>query len=423
MTSADARAASTATTIAISVTACAFVLAALPFFLVGGLAVQIRADLDLSAAQIGSAVSAAFLVAAVSGPLGGRVADRIGPRRALVLGAAVSTFSLTGIATAAQGWPTLLTFLVIGGLAVALTDPGLAVLINRAVVPRLHGLAFGIKESAVPVASLIAGVTVPAIAVTLGWRWAFGVGLAFLVALAMLLPRVRTDLSGAHPQPTPRVAHETSGDTDAASSPSPATLVLIAVAASFGMTAAGGISVFLTQSAVAMGRSPSTAGVLLAVGSVAGVATRIVMGVVADRSGREQFGIIAMMLTLGAAAMLVGASGAPVLLTIGTLGVFSAGWGWSGLLLLSLVRALPHAPGRAGGVAVAGLASGTAFGPVVFGIVAETFSYARAWQMSAALTLVAAALMWGASRAMAPTRPRSRSAHPRSKRMWSAIPS
>ncbi|MGI8875900.1 MAG: MFS transporter, partial [Egibacteraceae bacterium] len=148
-----------------------------------------------------------------------------------------------------------------------------------------------------------------------------------------------------------------------------------------------------TQSAVAMGQSPASAGLLLAVGSVAGIITRIATGILADRDGGQQFGVISWMLAAGAVAMVLGAGGAGPLLVAGTIGTFAAGWGWSGLLFLSLVRASPGAPGAAAGVGVAGLAAGNGLGPLLFGVIAQTVSFSAAWASAATLAALSAVLM------------------------------
>ena len=69
------------------------------------------------------------------------------------------------------------------------------------------------------------------------------------------------------------------------------------------------MGVFLTESAVAMGISPGAAGVLLAVGSVAGIVTRVGTGLTADRWGGVQFRLIAGMLAVGGVTIALGGSG------------------------------------------------------------------------------------------------------------------
>lgn len=386
--SGDAAGVDAAAAVSITAVSCGLVLAALPIFLVGGLAVQIRAELGFGEAALGAALAGAFLIGACAAPLGGRLADRIGARAAVCAGSTLSVVGLVGIAGAARSWVQIAAMLGLCGLAVAITDPGLAVLVTRAVPVTRQGFAFGVKEASVPIATLLAGLAVPAIALTLGWRWAFTVGLLPLAGLALLLPRV--DLT-RRAGPTPVGAAE--ARAVAAEEPARAALMLVTVAAALGLAAASGVGVFLTESAVAMGLSPARAGLLLAAGSVAGIVTRIATGVLADRDGGEQLGVISWMLAAGAATMTVAASGAGPLLVVGAIGAFAAGWGWSGLLFFSLVRAFPAAPGAAAGRGLAGLAAGNALGPLLFGVVAQTVSFAAAWAGAAAIAAVAALLM------------------------------
>ncbi|MPZ89664.1 MAG: MFS transporter [Nitriliruptorales bacterium] len=280
---------------------------------------QIRAELGFSEAALGAAVAGAFLTGACAGPVGGRLADRIGPRAAVFTGSTLSVLALVGIAGGAHSWAHVAAMLALSGVAFALTDPGLAILVTRAVPATRQGLAFGVKEASIPIATLAAGLAVPLIALTLGWRWAFMGGLLPLAGLVIVLPRI--DLTGRG-GPAPE---RTLDAATAAEGPPHMTLVLVTVAAALGSGAASGVGVFLTESAVAMGLSPASAGLLLAVGSVAGIVTRITTGILADRSGEGQLGVISWMLATGAAAMILGAGGTAPLLAVGTIGAFAAG--------------------------------------------------------------------------------------------------
>lgn len=359
------------------------VLAILPVFLVSGLAVQIRAELGFSETALGFAVSGAFVVGACVGPFAGRLADRFGPHATLVVSAIVSMAVLTGLATLATGWLSLALVLLVSGVALASTTPGISILLARLVPRERHGLAFGIKEASIPIATLVAGLAIPAIALTVGWRWAFTVGLLPLTGVALMLPRI------PHTSATGRPPVVASG----AWRPPPVALAGTAVAGAFGNGAAAGVAVFLTQSAVALGISPAGAGYLLAGGSIAGIVTRLAMGVVADRRGGAQFGMIAAMLAIGAVAMSFGAGSTVALLIVGTVGAFSAGWGWAGLLFLSMIRVLPGSPGAATGIGVAGLATGNALGPLIFGTLAEQASYRTAWLVAAAMAAIGALVL------------------------------
>ncbi len=369
----------------------ALVLAALPAFMIGGLAVQIKDELGLSETSLGAAVTVGFLIGSLLAPFGGRNADRIGPRKAIYLGMTMSSVALLGLGLFTSNWGTLVVFLALGGTSIAFTDPGLAILISRNIpVPR-QGLAFGIKEASIPAATLVAGLAVPTIALTVGWRWSFLLGLVPLTLILVLLPRI-------HVGEAPPVITRPGGGPSATNGPPRSALLIATVAGGLGIAAASGVGIFLTDSAVAMGVGPAAAGVLLAVGSVAGIVARISFGVLADRRGGTQFRLIAGMLAVGAVAMMIGATGVPVLLVVATIGGFAAGWAWTGIFFLSLVRSYPGRPGAVAGIATAGLAIGNGVGPVLFGLTADTWSYGAAWLGAAAVAALAAATMFSARR-------------------------
>lgn len=148
------------------------VLASLPVFLLGGLAVLVRDELNFGELQLGLAVSVFFTMAALSAVAAGRIASRLGAWATAVLAAALSAGSLAGIALA-PSYAWLLAALAVAGVANALAQIGS----NQALVQVLprdrQGLAFGVKQSAVPASTLLAGLALPVLGLTLGWpgRW------------------------------------------------------------------------------------------------------------------------------------------------------------------------------------------------------------------------------------------------------------
>ncbi|MGM0619126.1 MAG: MFS transporter [Actinomycetota bacterium] len=160
----------------------------LPTFLVGALSVPIGDDLDVGAATIGAAVSAFFLAAALTSVPAGRLVDRrgapFGYRTGLTgVGVAAGAVGLL----AAAGWHLVVAF-AFAGMSLAFVDPSIARTITGSVGWRRHGIAFGIKESAVPSASMLAGITLPLLGATIGWQVPFVVVGVLAVALAALVP-------------------------------------------------------------------------------------------------------------------------------------------------------------------------------------------------------------------------------------------
>ncbi|MST35344.1 MFS transporter, partial [Acidimicrobiaceae bacterium USS-CC1] len=84
----------------------------------------------------------------------------------------------------------LLGFLVAGGLANGAMQPAVNLLLARTVDDRRQGLAFGVKQAAIPTSTLLSGLAVPALALTVGWHVAYLVaaGLALLVGAMLVLP-------------------------------------------------------------------------------------------------------------------------------------------------------------------------------------------------------------------------------------------
>lgn len=163
--------------------------AALPGFLVGSLGVQIRDDLQLSASALGFAIATFFFAAACCSFIGGSAAERRGPHRVLPYSLALSTVGYIGIALLASGLRSISLCTCIAGAANGLIQPGVNTLISRVVPTDQLGLAFAVKQSAIPATTLLGGVSVPLLGETVGWRFAFGLFAILPVSASVLLLR------------------------------------------------------------------------------------------------------------------------------------------------------------------------------------------------------------------------------------------
>lgn len=356
-----------------------------PVFLVGALAVQVRADLGFGEAGLGTAVGAFFGTAAAASALSGRLAERAGPATAMRLAAAVAAASLALVALSTT-FPLLLASLVVGGSANALAQPATNLFLARRLPPGRLGLAFGVKQSAIPAATLLGGLAVPAVALTVGWRFAFAGAAVLAAGLAVAGPGTR---AGA---PTiVRGARRSPADTPLRP------LLLLAVGVGLGAAAAGTLGSFLVSGAVDAGISESRAGLLSAACSGAGLTTRVLAGRRADRRGGRHLATVVAMLGTGSLAYVLLASGSPGVVVVGGLLGFCVAWGWPGLFNLAIVRSNPGAPGAATGITQTGTYVGAVAGPVLFGLAVDAASYRVAWLATAGVS-VAAALTVAAGR-------------------------
>ena len=349
----------------------------LPGFLMGGLAVQIRGELGFGEGALGFAVAVFFAASALGSVISGRLVERVGSSLGMRLAALVSAASLLAVTLAGSLWG-LVACLVVGGFGNAISHPATHLLLAREVPQGRQGLAFGIKQAAIPAATLLAGLSVPTIAVTVGWRWAFAGGAVLALCVALLVPK-RPE------EGTRRVKEARAGDVPLAP------LVLLALGIGLGSMAANPWGAFVVESAVSTGIEVGRAGLLLALGSAVGICVRIVFGHLADKLNSGRLRLVAGMLAVGTVGFVLLASGAPSLLVAGVVIAYAAGWGWPGLFNFAIVRSNPGAPAAATGITQTGASGGAAAGPLAFGYIVEETSFGTAWMCSGVTALVAAA--------------------------------
>ncbi len=365
--------------------AIAALLGSLAVWIVSAVSPLMRDEVGLTEERLGLAVSVYFAVSALVSWLGGGLSDRIGARRTLTLGAACSVAAVLAIALLAHSWIHIVLLLGVAGVGSAVIQPATNHAIVRGVRLSRHGLALGLKQASVPAATLLAGVSVPLLAVTFGWRWAFVlpavVGLGFL-PLRRHLPDGR--------RPKARL-----GDASADGGGVGLPLLVLAVAGGVGVGAISAATAFLVPYLVASGSTESTAGWILALASLAGVTMRVLSGWRADTLGTSSVPAIVTLLAVGSlGAAGLATEGGLVVLALAAMLMVGAGWGWNGLLVLTIVRAFPHTPGLATGISQVGIRGGGAIGPSVFGLVAGGAGYTAGWTMVGAALAVAAVLMW-----------------------------
>jgi MFS family permease len=359
----------------------------LPPFLIGAIAVQLGADLGVSTAGTGVAVGVFFAAASLASAALGRVTERRGPAPSLRAAAATSALCQFGLAGTARSLPVLLVFVAVAGGANALAHPAANLLLARNLPVHRQGLGFAVKQASIPLATLLAGFALPLIVLTVGWRWAFVASGALAVGSIATVPAVRRGRAAGRTRP----ALDRSGDLPLRA------MIWLAAGIALGAASAGTLGAFFVSAGVDAGLSEATAGVVLAVGSAVGVATRLLAGVRADRRDGGHLRVVALMLAGGAVFYCLMATQSPAAFVVAGPLAFATGWAWPGLSNLAVVRVNPAAPGAATGIAQTGTYLGAVVGPVVFGLVAEHASFRVAW-LGAAVTALAAAATIGQAR-------------------------
>lgn len=357
----------------------------LPPFLVGALAVSLRSELGFGPEALGGAVAWFFVTTATVAPKLGRSVERLGVRASLVVGAAGSALSLLGVAVA-PGYILLLAALTVGGVANAILQPAVNASLSHRIPGDRLGLAIGIKQSSIPTATLLGGLAVPTLGVTIGWRWTFAAA-ALLAAANGLVAWCAHDDGPATPgrvTARPRRVHAI---------PHQRSLLILTAGGFLAAAAATTLGAFLVDGGVAIGLTEASAGLLFAWSSVFGLVTRVAVGWAADHfPTRSRYGTITAMLLVGAPGFLLLASEIPAAYAVGAFLAYGAGWGWPGLFHFTVVSQYPSMPAAATGMIQSGVAAGAGLGPLVFGFIAGMASYEAAWRSAGLLCLVSAGL-------------------------------
>ena len=364
--------------------------------LVSALAVQIQDDLGIGEAEIGITVSVFFCVGMVSSALAGRMVERIGPAAALRLAAVTAGAVLIVTGALARSWLTLAAFVAAAGLANAWAQPAANLYVARGVSDRRQGLALGIQKSGIPTASLLGGLAIPTVGLTIGWSWAFVLGGLMALGVSLGVPTVDAAppaATGGGPPAGPTVRRR----------PDVPVRLLVAVACSTCLAAMGSmaLSTFFVLSSVEIGFAEAVAGILLMAGSVVGIASRLVMGASADRAFISPWTMLTAMFAVASLAFVGLSTGSKAMLFVAMPFAFATSFAWPGLFHLAIVRSNPSAPGAATGITMTGSFAGAVCGPLIFGLLVDATSYGRGWAFAAVSSGAAAAVMAVAGRLIA----------------------
>lgn len=344
----------------------------LPLFLVGALSVQLSEDLNITPGALGTTSAAFFTAGAIASPFIGLSTDRFGVQNVMRAAILLVVIVLILIGVGVNSLGSLLILLALGGAANALAQLTVNIYLSQRTHPQQQGTAYGIKQSAIPVAGLLAGLSVPLLGLTIGWRYTFML-LAIPVAALVVFTPGRTDITAS------RKAKQVEGYRMPKK-------VLRIVALGSGLGAASGscLTIFLVPSAVAAGFSAHDGALIYALACAVGIASRLTAGIRADIRGQKHIESVALMLGLGSLGFMSLATGYPLLFPLGAAVAFGLGWGWPGLLIFAAVQRSSAYPAEGTAYVQIGASIGCVIGPSVFGALADHFSYNVAWSYTAA---------------------------------------
>ena len=362
---------------AVALSVAAQATSVLPLVLLGTMGVSIRRDLGFDEGALGALIAVSFAAAAVLSLVSGRIVDVVGGRAGVRAAALLGGSGLVLLATAVSSWPTAVGPVVLIGAGIALVQPATDALVTSSVPLGRHGVAFAMKQTAGgPAIGLVAGLAVPLVAATLGWRAGFGMAAAASLVVAASVGTGR--------------ARRSSRSLSAAGPPPARGIRTLALAGCVATVAQSAFVAFAVSSGVDAGLSEASGGLLFAAGSVLGALVRLVGGHLADRRTGGLLVAISSMLLLSVVGFALLATEQRAAVSVAVPFLCATAWGWPGLYFLAIARTSAGSA-RASGAAAAGVLSGGVLGPLLLGALVRD-SYAMAWTAGAACSMVGAAL-------------------------------
>lgn len=338
-------------------------------FVVGSLAVLMRADLNIARAEFGAAVAIFWASSALTAIPLGRLAQRFSPRIVLPLTTTILAVSLGGLALV-DNWVQIALLMAFGGAGAAGTQLSIARVLTTAVPWRHQGLAFGIKQAAVPLGTLVAGFAVALASTYIGWRWTAG---ALGLILAALVPAIwqwtRKTIKRT-PREERRKLTSLSG------------LILLGTIGACGGFSGTSMATFLVDYLVEREVDPWAAGLALSLGSALTILVRVGLGHFADSGAISPRSLMALLMVAG--GIFLASFGMPLplglLLAIIVVG-YAMAWAWPGLLLYTVATRHPQDMAAASGVVQGSVWVGATLGPLVSGFVFSHWGFPIGWAL------------------------------------------
>ena len=342
--------------------------------------------LQVSPALVGLYVSVTYAGAMVATLMGGATVARMGAIRVSQWGLVLCA---VGLVLCAVPWlPAMVLGAVFIGLGYGPITPASSHLLARTTPPAQMSLVFSIKQTGVPLGSMLAGAIVPPLALLIDWQWSMGVVAALCLLCAGVSQGMRAELDSDR-QAEARIRWGSLIEPIRMVLAHRALFTMAACSFMFSMVQLSLTTYLVTFLHDDLSYGLVAAGLALSVTQLGGIGGRVVWGYVADRwlGARRMLLLLASMMALGALASVFLTTETPHGVVIAILVGFGASAiGWNGVYLAEVARRAP--PGMASmatGGTLAFTFLGVVLGPPLFGALSGLFGTYRAGFMGLVL--------------------------------------
>ena len=335
--------------------------------------------LQVSPALVGVYVSVTYAGAMIATLLGGATVARMGAIRVSQWGLLLCA---VGLALCAVPWlPAMVLGAVFIGLGYGPITPASSHLLARTTPQAQMSLVFSIKQTGVPLGSMLAGAIVPPLALRIDWQLSLVVVAALCLLTAVVSQGLRTSLDSDR-QVDSRIRWGSLVEPIRMVLAHRALLTMASCSFMFSMVQLSLTTYLVTFLHDDLSYGLVAAGLALSVTQFGGIGGRVVWGYVADRwlGARRMLLLLASTMAMGALASAFLTPDTPHAVVIAILVGFGASAiGWNGVYLAEVARRAP--PGMASmatGGTLAFTFLGVVVGPPMFGALSGLFGTYRA---------------------------------------------
>jgi MFS family permease len=335
--------------------------------------------LQVSPALVGLYVSVTYAGAMVATLMGGATVARMGAIRVSQWGLFLCAL---GLLLCAVPWlPSMVLGAVLIGLGYGPITPASSHLLARTTPAHQMSLVFSIKQTGVPLGSMLAGAVVPPLALLGNWQLSLVTVAVVCLLCAWVSQSLRAELDSDR-QSDVRIRWGSLIEPIRLVVAHRALLIMASCSFMFSMVQLSLTTYLVTFLHDDLAYGLVAAGLALSVTQLGGIGGRVVWGYVADRwlGARRMLLLLASMMALGALASAFLTTDTPQAVVIVILVGFGASAiGWNGVYLAEVARRAP--PGMASmatGGTLAFTFLGVVVGPPMFGALSGLFGTYRA---------------------------------------------
>lgn len=343
------------------------------------LAPVVAQALQVSPALVGLYVSVTYAGAMLATLLGGATVARMGAIRVSQWGLVLCAL---GLLLCAVPWlPAMVLGAVLIGLGYGPITPASSHLLARTTPPHQMSFVFSIKQTGVPLGSMLAGAVVPPLALWGNWQLSLVAVAVVCLLCAWLSQSLRAELDSDR-QSDARIRWGSLIEPIRLVLAHRALRTMAACSFMFSMVQLSLTTYLVTFLHDDLSYSLIAAGLALSVTQLGGIGGRVVWGYVADRwlGARRMLLMLASMMALGALASAFLTTDTPNSVVIAILlGFGASAIGWNGVYLAEVARRAPIGlASLATGGTLAFTFLGVVLGPAMFGGLSAVFGTYRA---------------------------------------------